>query len=145
MSNLKPIVSVTEMSKMVQLSRARFYQLLDIGFFPKPLHDERSNRPYYNEELQQVCIEARQTGIGYDGSSMMLFYSPRKNGITSMPKKQKVDPIVKEMAETLSSMGLEVTVKQVQQAIVEIYPDGTDGQEQGVIIRELFRFLKQKM
>ena len=45
MSNLKPIVSISEMVKMLQLSRARFYQLLQMEFFPKPLYDNRSKRP----------------------------------------------------------------------------------------------------
>ena len=42
-------------------------------------------------------------------------------------------------------MGLDVTVEQVQQGLTEIYPDGTNDVEQGVVIRELFRCLKQKM
>ena len=53
----KQIVSVTEMAEMVNLSRPRFYQLLDSGFFPKPLKDKRSNRPYYDTNLQQKCLE----------------------------------------------------------------------------------------
>jgi hypothetical protein len=40
-------------------------------------------------------------------------------------------------------MGLEITVEQVKQSLPELYPDGTDGADQGVIIRELFRHLKQ--
>ena len=42
-------------------------------------------------------------------------------------------------------MGLDVTVEQVQQGLIEVYPDGTDEVAQGVVIRELFRCLKQKM
>ena len=142
MSINKAIVSITEISKMCNLSRARFYQLLEQGFFPKPLKDDRSNRPYYDLELQQKVLECRQSGIGSDGS-FMLFYSPRKNG-TSSPKKKQVDPVVKELTETLESMGLETTVKRVQQGLSEIYPDGMDDQEQGVVIRELFRYLKSE-
>ena len=140
MSISKQIVSITEMAEIVQLSRARFYQLLQAGFFPKPLHDERSKRPYYDIELQQKCLEYRQSGIGADGS-YMLFYSPRKNG-TAPRKTNKMDPQVKELTETLKQMGLDLTLKQVQQSISELYPDGTNGEEQGVVIRELFRYLK---
>ncbi len=139
----KPIVSMTEIAQMVQLSRARFYQLLQSGFFPKPLHDERSKRPYYDLELQQKCLECRQSGIGVDGS-FMLFYSPRqKETVSHLKKKKMVDPQVKELADTLQTMGLEVSYQQVQQALSGLYPDGTNGEEQGVIIRELFRYLKQ--
>ena len=140
MSINKPIVSMTEMANMVQLSRARFYQLIESGFFPKPKYDERSKRPYYDLELQKKIMESRQSGIGTDGS-YMLFYSARKNG-TSSPKKKHVDPIVKELAETLQEMGLETTPERVKQGLAELYPDGTDDVEQGVVIRELFRYLK---
>ena len=145
MSINKPIVSITEMSRIVELSRARFYQLLDSGFFPKPLHDERSNRPYYDLELQKKILESRQSGIGVDGS-YMLFYSPRKAESHSHIKKNKrVDPVVTELAETLESMGLDVSVKQVQHSLSELYPDGTIDVDQGVVIRELFRYLKNRV
>ena len=52
----KAIVSMTEIAQIVQLSRARFYQLLEQGFFPKPKYDDRSKRPYYNLELQKECL-----------------------------------------------------------------------------------------
>jgi hypothetical protein len=140
LSTLKQIYSITDMAGMVQLSRARFYQLLELGFFPRPLHDERSKRPYYNLDLQQKCLESRQSGIGVDGS-FMLFYSPRKK--ETKRRVKKVDPQIKELTETLGSMGLEITVEQVQQSLPELYPDGTEEVEQGLIIRELFRHLKQ--
>jgi hypothetical protein len=136
----KQIFSITDMAMNCNLSRARFYQLLGTGFFPKPLHDDRSKRPYYNLDLQQKCLECRQSGIGVDGS-FMLFYSPRKK--ETKPRVKKVDPQIKELTETLGSMGLETTFEQVQQSLPELYPDGTEGVEQGLIIRELFRHLKQ--
>ena len=107
MSISKPIVSVTDMSRIVELSRARFYQLLDMGFFPKPLHDERSKRPYYDLELQQKCLECRQSGIGADGS-YMLFYSPRKSETVSHLKKKKTDPQIKELTEKLGVVPKEI-------------------------------------
>ena len=140
----KPIVSVSEICQMLQLSRSRYYQLVDSGFFPKPLHDPRSKRPYYDLKLQKTILECRQSGIGVDGS-FMLFYSSRKNGTATHSKKRKVDPVAKELTETLEGMGLGVTVEQVQQGLTEIYPDGTEGIEQGLVVRELFRHLKQKM
>ena len=144
MSISKQIVSITEMAKMLQLSRARVYQLLEQGFFPKPLYDDRSKRPYYNLELQKKCLECRQSGIGVDGS-FMLFYSPRKTENVSHLRKKKVDPMVKELTETLQEMGLETTLEQVQKAMSELYPDGIDNQDQGVVVRELFRFFKKSM
>ena len=143
MSINKPIISITELVQTLQLSRARFYQLVKSGFFPKPLIDGRSKRPYYDADLQQKILDSRSTGIGIDGS-LMLFYSSRKLETVSVIKKKKVDPLIKELVETLESMGLETTVEQVQQGLIELYPDGTDAVEQGVVIRDLFRHLRSK-
>jgi hypothetical protein len=143
MSINKPIISITELVQTLQLSRARFYQLVKSGFFPKPLIDSRSKRPYYDIALQQIILEARNTGIGIDGS-LMLFYSSRKSETAAVIKKKKVDPLIKELVETLESMGLDTTVEQVKQGLIELYPDGTDAVEQGVVIRDLFRHLRSK-
>ena len=142
LSNMKEIVSMTEISKMLKLSRARFYQLLQSGFFPKPKYDDRSKRPYYDLTLQEKCLECRQSGIGVDGS-FMLFYSPRKTETVSHLAKKKTDPVIKELAETLETMGLDITVNQVQQGLIELYPEGVGDQDQGVVVRELFRHFKQ--
>ena len=143
----KQIVSISEICQMLQLSRSRFYQLLEAGFFPKPKYDDRSKRPYYDIDLQQKILECRNSGIGVDGS-FMLFYSPRKKENTNSKKvgrnQTKLNSPYADISETLKQMGLEVSVKQVQQGLSEIYPDGTDGVEQGVVIRELFRYLKSK-
>jgi hypothetical protein len=140
----KQIFSITEVAMNCNLSRARFYQLLGTGFFPKPLHDDRSKRPYYNLDLQQKCQECRQSGVGIDGS-FMLFYSPRKK--ETKPRAFKTvnltDLKCKEFVETLNSMGLDCPDKEVSIALSELYPEGTEGQDQGVVIRELYRHLKQ--
>lgn len=139
----KPIVSISELCQMLQLSRSRYYQLVNSGFLPKPLTDERSKRSYYDVTLQQKCIEAREKGIGADGS-MLLFYSPRRSENSHKKRKQKVDTQIQEYVDTLRGMGLEVSAKQVKGAISELFEEGLNGQDQGLVIRELYRFFKQK-
>ena len=58
-------------------------------------------------------------------------------------RTKKIDPQIKELSETLGSMGLDTTVGQVQQGLTETYPEGAEGVDQGVVIRELYRYLKQ--
>lgn len=139
----KPVVSISELCEMLQLSRSRYYQLIKTGFLPKPLKDERSKRSYYDSTLQQKCIEARQTGVGADGS-MLLFYSPRQNGNSPKKRNQKIDTQMQEYVDTLKGMGLEVSAKQVKGAITDLFEEGTNGQDQGLVIRELYRYFKQK-
>ena len=143
MNITKPYISISELCQMLQLSRSRYYQLIKTGFLPKPLKDERSKRSYYDAELQQKCIEIRQTGIGVNGS-MLLFYSPRQNGNSPKKRKPKVSSEVQEYVETLKGMGLDVSAKQVQGALNELYSEGMENTDQGLVIRELYRHFKQK-
>ena len=145
MSNFKPVISVIEACRMLQLSRSRYYQLIKSGFLPKPKIDERSQRPYYDAALQEKLLECRQTGIGVDGS-ILMFYTPRtqKNTTDKKNKAKRVDPVIKDYVETLKSMGLETTAQDIQDALKEIYPEGTNQEDQGLVVRELFRYLKQK-
>jgi hypothetical protein len=46
----KAVVSVSEMARMVGLSRARFYQLQQAGVFPLPVYDVASRRPVYPQD-----------------------------------------------------------------------------------------------
>jgi hypothetical protein len=139
----KPIVSISEICLMIELSRSRYYQLVDSGFFPKPLYDKRSNRPYYDAALQKQILEARNSGIGSDGS-FMLFYSPRGKKNRSFLKKKKADPVSQELTDMLNSMGIETAFQEVQKALDELYPDGTEGIDQGLVTRELYRYFKQR-
>ncbi len=69
----KQAVSVAEMAAMVSLSTSRFRQLIGTAF-PKPLRDEATNRPYYDQELQEVCLSVRKRNFGIDGKAI-LFYA----------------------------------------------------------------------
>lgn len=107
----KPIVSIQEICHMIGLSRSRFYQLLNSGFFPKPLYDERSNRPYFDAALQKQILESRNSGIGADGS-YMLFYSPRKKVKTTKSKSStKKIQFIKNLLEHWNQWDWIVTKK----------------------------------
>jgi hypothetical protein len=139
----KAVVSVSEMAAALDLSRARFYQLLDAQILPQPVYDLRTRRPVYPQDLQEKCLAVRRTGIGSNGQ-YMLFYSPRKsNG--SAPKKsvQKKVSKYQDIKEALTKMGLDVSDEQVSKAVADVFPDGIENRDQGVVLRELFRHLKK--
>ena len=143
-SNLKPACSVIEMIRMLEISRARFYQLLDQQIFPSPIYDIRTKRPFYSIELQQSCLNIRESNIGFNGQ-YVLFYSPRKNSavVKSSKKSASNDEPFVELTDTLKRMGLDLDVPKVKKAMTELYPNGTDGSgDQGVVIRDLFRYFK---
>jgi hypothetical protein len=142
----KTIVSVSEMARMVGLSRSRFYQLIGSAF-PQPLLDDKK-RPYYSEELQEICLEVRRRNCGIDGKPI-LFYAPRLGTALGKPKKAKatspVNPQHADMLEGLRSLGLaSVTAADIAKALKELFPSGVEKQDDGEILRAVFLHLKRK-
>lgn len=75
-------VSVSEMARMVGLSRQRFHQLVQVGVFPQP--QRHDGRPFYDEPTQQMCLEVRRRNCGVNGQ-VVLFYSRRHATPTKKP------------------------------------------------------------
>ena len=145
MSISKPIVSVTDMAKSVGLSRSRFYQLIQLGIFPQPLYSIRNRRPFFDKDLQEECLLIKESGIGHN-NEYILFYNSRENNPgkrNSQSRKTKNNPQYTEIIDTLQTMGLQVSSSQVEQVIKELYPDGIETIEMGVVVKDIFRRLKQ--
>ena len=138
---IKPIISIGDMAKVLGHSRARFWQLQKAMIYPPPIYDIRTKRPFYDANLQQICHEIRETGIGFNGR-YILFYSPRKNNSDRPTRKTKSNSQHRELVMTINNMGLNVNHGEVAQAVKELYPEGFGQQDTGVVIRELFRFFK---
>ncbi|MCA9012087.1 MAG: hypothetical protein KDB01_20180 [Planctomycetaceae bacterium] len=68
---LKPAVSVSDMASQVNLSRQRFYQLIDKGIFPEPLRDN-AGRPYYDRQQQLQCLQIRHDGVTPSGEVVLF-------------------------------------------------------------------------
>ena len=148
-SNLKAVCSVSSLCKDLGISRAQFYNLQKMGVFPKGLKDKRTGRPYFDVNLQNICHDIRRTGIGNNGEPY-LFYNPRwsnpnQNCITMVKNKSQADARYSELIDTLRQMGLTVSSSQVADAVKELYPDGFDEQDQGLVIRNLYRFLRERL
>ena len=148
-NNLKPICSVRELAEdLLGLSRQHFYNLLKKNVFPMPIYDVRTRRPYYPVDLQKVCLEIRRSKIGYDGRAV-LFYRPRQQRSNKPSKATTVErPNAAvnqerlELLEGLRVMGLtRVTTKDVARALKAVYPAG-EHKPQGVILRDLYRYLR---
>ncbi len=155
-------VSVSDMARMVGLSRSRFHQLLQSGVFPKPSIDPESKRPFYDSVGQAACLQARQRNCGVNGKRV-LFYArpfgahlaakPRPVGAqgsfaarkkksdakqTTATKPSKLDLLV----EGLKSLGLpNVTAGEASAAIHQVFPiDAQRPSDEEVLLR-VFRHL----
>jgi hypothetical protein len=151
MSDHKAAVTVAEMARMVGLSRQRFHQLIGTAF-PYPIYSVETRRPFFNEELQQVCLEVRQRNFGVNGKPV-LFYAkghqveqpveaPRP---VKRPAKLKPKGDCSEVLAAVRGLGLvTATADQVNAAMKIAFPDGVAGVDQGQVIRSVFLELKRQ-
>ena len=144
----KTVVSVAEISRMIGLSRARFYQLMNEGVFPSPLYDVATRRPFFNEEMQAICMEVRRRNCGVNGKPILFYAARHPLGVKSTPvKKPKAEPRQKnqyaDLLAGLRSLGLEITAAQVEPVVKELFPTGIQNLDSGEVIRGVFLRLKR--
>jgi hypothetical protein len=128
------ICSVTEMAAKLGLSRARFYQLVEMAVFPPPVR-LGTQRPFYPADLQQKCLQIRHTRVGFNGLPV-LFNHRRKSSESRSAQGGQYGGLV----AALKNMGLKVSASDVKHAVGALYPAGPVGsQSQDEVLRALFR------
>ena len=147
----KVAVSVADMARMVGLSRARFYQLMGGGVFPRPERQAETGRPYYSEDQQKAVLDVRRRNCGVNGQAVLFYARRLPNGLTpTKPRRAKSMPIPTpkvepnaDLLDALQALGLSgVKSLQVEKAVGVIFPNGTVGVEQGEVVRAVFLRLK---
>ena len=140
----KVAVTVAEMARMCGLGRSRFYQLIGTTF-PFPVYDVSTRRPFYNQELQRICLEVRRRNCGIDGKPI-LFYAKPINRKPSAKTTSKVVPVQghADLIEGLRALGMNTNAAQVNQAISTLFPNGLNGVDSSSILRSVFIHLKSK-
>lgn len=154
-------VSVSDMARLVGLSRSRFHQLLKEGFFPAPQKCPETGRPFYNSQGQTSCLEIRRTHFGINGRTVM-FYARRFGRLdavqpkarplgakTSPARKKKTTPPASTakpkyaaLIDSLRQLGLnDLSEQKVAAAVAEACPQGVEGQPHEAVLLAVFRHL----
>jgi len=142
----KSVVTVTEMAEMCQLSRSRFYDLMEAGVFPRPAQHPSSKRPMYDQGLQEKCLEIRQTGIGMNGQPVLFNRKANRTGHPKPMRKPAQDKTQDhaDLLVALKGLGLTSTAQAVQEALANLFPTGHAGLDQGDVVRKVFLHLQAK-
>jgi hypothetical protein len=137
------LMSVSQVAKLVGLSRQRFHQLMREGVFPPPVYDITTRRPHYTEEMQKVCLAVREKNVGINGR-VVLFYARRpgnelKKTHTQRSASPKRPPKHNRLIDGLRGLGLATaTEQQIEVALKELYPAGTSGMGEAELLRTIF-------
>ena len=143
----KRFVTVSEMAELCQLSRSRFYDLIEAGVFPKPVLHPSSKRPMYDRGLQEKCLEIRATGIGANAVPVLFNRKPRKGGQAKTKRKPGAVP-QGDHAEILEALktgfDLTPTVQAVTEALAAEFPNGHSELDPGDVAGVVSRYLLRK-
>ena len=147
-SSTRAAATVTEVAAFCQLSRSRFYELVKARVFPEPVHNATTTRPIYTRKLIEKCLEIRHTGVGLDGRIVLFnqkrttHMAPRRKHETALATKQESPHA--DLLAGLKSLGmLDVTDRQIEPIVRELFPNGREGHDLGELIRAVFLKLKQ--
>ncbi len=150
---IPPVVSMTQMAKLLNLSRSRFYQLITEKILLPPIYSLNSKRPYFTEEMARQNLEVRRSNVGINGQ-IIIFYAgrskttntdPHKKTVKEKPTKQSSPGRHGDLIDALEGLGIEnITDSQVDAALSKCFPDGTDNIDKDEILRTIFRHLKRR-
>lgn len=147
--SFKAAVSVSEMAEMCDLSRSRWYELVEAGVFPAPVVLLPIKRPVYDRTLIEKCLEIKRTGIGLSGTPVIWNRKRKSSWSTKhkakpVAKEQRPDPLMEPIFEAVKSLGLMTTLQTVTDAVAALFPTGIAEQDQGDVIRKTFLYLQGK-
>lgn len=138
-------VSVSQMAKMLGLSRGRFYELIAKNVFLAPIYSISTKRPFFTREMQETNLRVRVEQIGVNGE-FVLFQErrPAPQSETPVRTPRRREGRAAAFVPGLKSLGLEnVEAAAVERALAACYPSGTDGQDDGTILRTIFRHIRR--
>ena len=142
--------TVTEVAAMCQLSRSRFYELVRDGVFPEAVRNGATKRPIYVRELIEKCLEIRQSGVGLNGRIVVFNRRHTQRPVQRRAQRPTVTATPKEspcasVVMGLKSLGMpDVTERQVESIVANLFPDGISDQNLGNVIRAVFLEMKKK-
>jgi hypothetical protein len=147
-SNLRAAVSVTQMAKMIGLSRAAFYEHVRRGHFVAPLYQPGdARRPIYTAEMQRQNLEVRATQLGINGE-YVLFYERQPREQAERPTRRNrsapTGSVPGDLRGRLEGLGLSgLTEAQLEQAYAACFPHGASGVVDGEVLRVVYRHLRR--
>jgi len=139
--NMMKAVSVSSHCKQLGMSRSQYYWHVQKGTFHPPLYLVSNKRPYLTASMVEDNLRARETGISVAGE-YVIFYERQQSSPKSPIKKPKANH--SSLMEGLRNLGLNgITTDQIESALAITFPSGTDGQDEGTVLRTVYRHLKR--
>ncbi len=150
-SHIPAAINISQMARFLNLSRSRFYQLLNQNILLPPIYSVDTKRPFYTREMAEKNLAVKMNNVGINGR-VILFYTPkvdfvqkctrqRRHKTKAQTKPENAD--YAELIEGLESLGMEeISASQIQSALAHCFPNGTDDVGYDEMLTAVFRHLK---
>ena len=151
--SIPDVLSMSDMARLVNLSRSRFYQLISEGIFHPPIYNIKSKRPFYSREIAEKNLQLKRNNVGANGKIVLFYCSRSSSPYTKISRgSRKVEsnrPVAQsnhqELKEGLAALGLrDVSDVQIDSALRECFPDGTENTDSAEILRQVFLSIKRQ-
>ena len=135
---MERLVTATEMSAILGVSKTRLYGLIRAGILPAPKRNPANNRGFWTTELTEVCRQVLQTRVGVNGQPYTPNRKAKRGSSTTTPQDR-----YESLIASLSALGITATSKQVDDAVKSL-PDAGKGLEEGDLVKQVFLALRRK-
>ena len=144
---LRAAVSVSEMAKMLSLSRARLYELIHRGIFLPPVYSTANRRPLYTADMQQRNLEVRRSQRGINDEYVMFYERQRPSQVERSPRSTRRragrNGRHNGLIHGLRSLGMDATAAQIERAMATCFPEGPEGINESEVLRAVYRHLRR--
>ena len=146
---VKEVASVSDVARMLRLSRGRFYELMKAGIFPQPSRNPETRRPFFDRRQQEECLRVRRTNCGINGQSI-LFYccldrrgdeiAPRKDHRDDPSRESPQNALARDLRDGLTRLGIVPgSDTTLLAAVRECFPDGYADVDFPTILTTVYR------
>ncbi len=139
-SSRSRFITLQELCEMLGISKGRYYTLQKRGIFPAPQRTS-SNRPVFDQEQVQKCVEVVRSRVGINGEPILFNRKPVPEPSKKRPASVKGNH--DDLIASLGSLGLSVSVEQVNAALATLPNNGAD-MPVPALIKAVFLHLKKQ-
>lgn len=127
-------ITLTELCDLLQIGKQTYYKLVRRGVFPAPMR--AGNRPVFDQDLTQQCVEVVKTRVGINGEPVLFNRRPEA---TPAPKKKAADKH-EDLIAGLASLGVQTTSAKVESVLAMLPKTLSEGE----LLKAVFRELKKQ-
>ena len=150
--NIPDVVNMTTMARLLNLSRSRLYQLMEQDILLKPVYLISNKKPVFTRDMVLRNLQVKQNNCSIKGQPI-LFYTTRNVSRrertpkvkSSQPRRVASPSKYEPLLDELTSLGIDdLTVEQVEKAVLNCFPNAPDTIDPDTLLKTLFCHLKRQ-